>query len=215
MEKIILVGGGGHCKVVSSIILENKNYEIVGISDLEIKKGKVINGIKINYTDNQLEKIFESGVKNAIVTIGSIGNPKLRIELFEKLKDIGYTLPIIISKYSIIAKGVFVDEGTVIMPGSIINTGVKIGKNCIINTGSIIDHECEIKNNVHIAPGVTLSGNVKVGNSSHIGTGSSIIQDISIGEYSIIGAGSVVVTDIPDKVKAYGVPARIKGELNE
>ncbi|WGS66032.1 acetyltransferase [Marinitoga aeolica] len=212
-EKIILVGGGGHCKVVSSIILENNDYEIVGISDIENELGKEINGIKIKYTDDQLEELYNKGIKNAIITVGSVGNSTLRIKLFNKIKSIGFYIPVIISKNAIIAKDVEIDEGTVIMPGVIINPGVKIGKNCIINTGAIIDHDCIIKDNAHIAPGVTLSGGVKVGENTHIGTGSSIIQYINIGKNSIIGAGSVVVSDIPENVKAFGVPAKIRSEI--
>jgi acetyltransferase-like isoleucine patch superfamily enzyme len=32
---------------------------------------------------------------------------------------------------------------------------------------------------------------------------------VRVGRYSLIGAGAVVVRDIPDRVVAYGVPARV------
>ncbi|MBT1247038.1 MULTISPECIES: acetyltransferase [unclassified Thermosipho (in: thermotogales)] len=214
-RKIILVGGGGHCKVVLSIILENNDYEIIGISDVESELGKKINGIEIKYTDDQLVQLFNEGVKNALVTVGSVGNSALRIKLFNKIKEIGFNIPIIISKKAIIAKNVLIGEGTVIMPGVIINPGVKIGKNCIINSGAIVEHDCIINNNVHVAPGVTLSGGVKIGENSHIGAGSTVIQNIKIGKNTIIGAGAVVVKDIPDNVKAFGVPARVEEKRYE
>ncbi|AEX85662.1 sugar O-acyltransferase, sialic acid O-acetyltransferase NeuD family [Marinitoga piezophila KA3] len=213
-EKIILVGGGGHCKVVASIIFEKNEYEIIGISDLKTEIGKEIMGIKINYIDEQLEELYKTGIKNAFVTVGSVGNPDLRIKLFKKLKDIGFNLPVIISKHTIISKDVSIGEGTVIMPGVIVNPGVKIERNCIINTGAIIEHDCIIEDNVHIAPGVTLSGGVKIGENSHIGTGTSIIQNIEIGKNVLIGAGSVVVNNIPDNTKAFGVPAKIKSVID-
>lgn len=209
-EKIILVGGGGHCKVVASIIIENNKYEIIGISDLKTEIGKEILGIKINYTDEQLEKLYKNGIKNAFVTVGSVGNPELRIKLFNKIKNIGFNIPIIVSRNAIISTNVVIGEGTVIMPGVIINPGVKIGKNCIINTGAIIEHDCIIEDNVHIAPGVTLSGGIKIGKNSHIGTGASIIQNVNIGENVIVGAGSVVIKNVMDNIKIYGVPAKIK-----
>ncbi|MDK2801634.1 MAG: hypothetical protein PWQ70_3253 [Clostridiales bacterium] len=214
-EKIVLIGGGGHCKVVSSIILENNDYKIVGISDVESKLGEEINGIKIRYTDEQLEDLFKKGVRNAIVTVGSVGKPSLRIRLFERIKEIGFNIPVIVSKSAIIAEDVVIKEGTVIMPGVIINSGVRIGRNCIINTGAIVDHDCIIGDNVHIAPGVTLSGGVEVGKNSHVGTGSTIIHYIKIGENTVIGAGSVVVKNIPDNVIAFGVPAKVRSENSE
>lgn len=208
MKEIILVGGGGHCKVVVSIIKKLKEFKIIGISDLPHNVGKEILGIKIKFTDDELERIYSSGVKYAFVTLGSVGDPSKRIRLYEKLKKIGYTLPVIISPDAVVSEKVSIGEGSVIMPGVIINPSVKIGRNVIINTGAIIEHDVVIEDHVHIAPGVVLSGGVYIAEGAHIGTGASIIQNIKIGRGSIIGAGAVVVKDIPDGVVAKGVPAR-------
>ena len=206
--EIVLVGGGGHCKVVISIIKKLDTFNITGISDLKENLGKEVLGIMTKYTDDQLEELHDKGIKYALVTLGSVGNPDNRIRLFEMLKQIGFEIPVIISKNAIVDESVEMDEGTVIMPGVIINPGTKIGKNCIINTGAIIDHDCMIGDHVHIAPGVTLSGSVKIGTGSHIGTGASAIHGIEIGSRVIVGAGSVVVNTIQDNKKVMGVPAR-------
>jgi len=205
---IVLVGGGGHCKVVISIIKKLDTFNIPGISDLKENLGKEVLGIMTKYTDDQLEELHDKGIKYAFVTLGSVGNPDNRIRLFEMLKQIGFEIPVIISKDATVDESVEIEEGTVIMPGAIINPGTKIGKNCIINTGAIIDHDCMIGDHVHIAPGVTLSGSVKIGTGSHIGTGASVIHGIEIGSRVIVGAGSVVVNTIQDNKKVMGVPAR-------
>jgi len=207
-EKIVLVGGGGHCKVVISIFRESEQYEIVGISDIKENLGKEILGVPVRFTDDDLPSLYKGGVRNAVVTIGSVGSPKKRIELFEYLRSIGFKLPTITSNNAIISNEVFIDEGTVVMPGVVINPGAKIGRNCIINTGSIIEHDCVVGDHVHIAPGVTLSGGVVIEAEAHIGTGATVIQGIEIGKGSIIGAGAVVVKDIPSGVVAKGVPAK-------
>jgi len=209
---IVLVGGGGHCKVVISILNKIGKYNIVGISDTKEKLGQKILGIPIKYTDDQLEELFEKGIKHALVTLGSVGNPDHRIRLFNMLKKIGFELPVIISPDSVVDNTVDIGEGSVIMPGVIINADTKIGKNCIINTRASIDHDCRISDHVHIAPGVTLSGLVIVGEGTHIGTGASVIQSVKIGKFSIIGAGSVVIKDVPDRMKVVGVPAKIRGK---
>ena len=205
---IVLVGGGGHCKVVISILKKLDTFNISGISDLRENLGKEVLGIETRYTDDQLEELHDKGIKYAFVTLGSVGNPDNRIRLFEMLKQIGFEIPVIISKDAIVDESVEIDEGTVIMPGAIINPGTKIGKNCIINTGAIIDHDCMIGDHVHIAPGVTLSGSVKIGTGSHIGTGASVIHGIEIGSRVIVGAGSVVVNTVQDNKKVMGVPAK-------
>jgi len=205
---IVLVGGGGHCKVVISIIKKLDTFNIIGISDLKENLGKEVLGIETRYTDDQLEELHNKGIKYAFVTLGSVGNPDNRIRLFEILKQTGFEIPAIISRDATVDESVEIDEGTVIMPGAIINAGTKIGKNCIVNTGAIIDHDCMIGDHVHIAPGVTLSGSVKIGTGSHIGTGASVIHGIEIGSRVIVGAGSVVVNTIQDNKKVMGVPAR-------
>ena len=205
---IVLVGGGGHCKVVISIMNKLDTYNITGISDLKENLGKEVLGIQTRFTDDQLLELHDRGIIYAFVTLGSVGNPDNRIRLFEMLKQIGFEIPVIISTEAIVDESVEIDEGTVIMPGAIINPGTKIGKNCIINTGAIIDHDCKIGDHVHIAPGVTLSGLVKIGSGSHIGTGASVIHGIEIGSRVIVGAGSVVVDAIQDNKKVMGLPAK-------
>ena len=207
-KKIILIGGGGHCKVVLSILKKLDNFEIAGIVD-NYKAGSLISGIKIIGVDDDLRDIYKSGVDNALITVGSIKDNTKRYTLFNMAKKIGCVFPIIISQEAIVDESVKIDEGTIIMPGSIINIDSSIGKNCIINTGSIIEHDCKIGNHCHIAPGVNISGAVNIGELSFIGTGATIIQKIKIGKNVTIGAGSVVIRDIPDNVIAIGNPTKI------
>ncbi len=208
--KLILVGGGGHCTVVLSILRKLSSYEIVGIADTTEKRNTALLGIPVNYTDTDLEKVFKyDGVKRAFITLGSVGSSEKRRQLFELVKGIGFAVPTIVSPDSILSEEVTIGEGTIIMPGAIINSGSIIGSNCIINTGAIIDHDCSIGDHVHLAPGVTLSGGVTIRNSVHIGAGATIIQSVSIGENTIVGAGAVVVKALPQNVVVAGVPARI------
>ena len=207
-KKIVLIGGGGHCKVVISILKKLDNFEIVGIVD-NYKSESFINGIKIIGTDDDLKDIYRSGMHNALITVGSIKDNTKRYRLFNMAREIGYKFPVIISLEAIVDKSVKIDEGTIIMPGSIINIDSSIGKNCIINTGSIIEHDCKIGNHCHIAPGVHISGEVNISELSFLGISATIIQGIKIGKNVTIGAGSVVIKDIPDNVIAVGNPAKI------
>ena len=207
-KKIVLIGGGGHCKVVISILKKLDNFEIVGIVD-NYKAETLISGIKIIGTDEDLRDIYKSGIHYALITVGSTKDNTKRYRLFNMVKEIGYEFLVIISLQAVVDNDVKIDEGTVVMPGCIINIDSFIGKNCIINTGSIIEHDCKIGNHCHIAPGVHVSGSVEVGELSFIGIGATIIQGIKIGKNVTIGAGSVVIKNIPDNVIALGNPAKI------
>lgn len=207
-NSIILVGGGGHCKVIIDILKENNDYDEILISDLKENLGKEILGIKIEYTDDQLEDLYKKGYKNAFVSMGKVEINEQRKKIFNKIKNIGFNTPVIISKSANVSQYSEIGEGTFIGKNVVINPGTQIGKNCIINTGSIIEHDCIIEDNVHIGPGAILSGGTYVGKNSFIGTGAIIIQNINISQDTLIGAGAVVVKDINEPGVYVGTPAR-------
>lgn len=200
-KKIVLVGGGGHCKVVIDAIRNSKKFSIYGIVDPNLPKGKVICGVKVIGTDDILQKLFKKGIRDAFISVGSIGNCEIRKRIHIKLMNLGFQLLVIVHPKAVVANGVKLGKGTFVAAGVVINPGVRIEENAIINTSSSIDHDCIIGNFVHIAPGATLSGGVKVGDESHIGVGANIVQNIRIGEKCLLRAGVTLLEDIKDGAK--------------
>lgn len=207
-KDLIVIGAGGHSKVVIESILTSTDYRIIGLIDQKEKVGQTVLSIPIIGTDSDLEQYYQNGIKNAVIAIGSIGNPHLRIKCYHRLKHIGYAFPNIIDKGALITNYKTLGEGNYIAKGAMINANTCIGNMCIINTGAIIEHDCNLGNFVHIAPHATVCGSVKIADKSHIGCSATIIQGMTVGHDSIIGAGSVVVHDVPSQVTVYGVPAK-------
>lgn len=209
MGKILLVGGGGHCRSVLDCLLRAGTYDEIGIVDRDPNVGSSLMETPIIGTDEDLPALFAAGWINAAVTLGSVGHPGRRQFLYQRLKEIGFALPPIIDGSSIIGCEVDLKEGAFIGKRAIINCRAQIGPCSIINTGAIIEHDCRIGGFAHISPGSTLCGEVRIGESTHIGAGAVVRQQIEIGRDSIIGAGSVVVQNIPDAAEAYGNPCRV------
>ncbi|WP_127836706.1 acetyltransferase [Clostridium prolinivorans] len=208
MKKIVLVGAGGHCKVIIDIINSNKEFEIAGITD-KLNIGGNLLGIPIIGSDEVLQDLFKKGVEYAFVSVGSIDNLIFRYELYKKLKQIGFKIPTLIHKNAIVSPYTTIEEGVCVMANAVVNANAYIGKNSIINTSSIIEHDCIIGHNCHISPGAKLGGNCKIDDNVHIGIGATVIQGINIGENTTIGAGAVVIDNIGDNKVAVGVPAKI------
>jgi sugar O-acyltransferase (sialic acid O-acetyltransferase NeuD family) len=208
MKDILLIGGGGHCKSVIDTILAGNQFHIVGILDKGKKVGTSVSDIAVIGDDDAFESYYNKGIKHGFITLGSIGDPKVRIDLYKKMTEIGFDFPVIIDKTAIVSRNVSIEEGTFVGKRVVINSNVFIGKNCIINSGAVIEHDCRIEEFVHIAPGAILSGGVHIRENTHIGTNSTIIQNISIGSNTMIGAGSVVVKDIQQNMQAFGNPCR-------
>lgn len=208
-KKIVLLGGGGHCKSVLDCLLSLKEYDRIGIVDRN--KSASVLGVAVIGTDDDLLELKEEGWTDAFITVGSIGTTSIRRKLYERIKSIGFVVPTIIAPSADIARGVTIKEGTFVGKRVVINTGSSIGFCAIINTAATIEHECTIGDFSHISSGDTLCGQVTVGANSHVGAGSIIRQGITVGRSSLIGIGSIVVKDIPDDVKAYGNPCKVVG----
>src|SRR3989338_7084347 len=191
-KKIILVGGGGHCKVIMDAIESVGEFKIYGITDSSLPKGTVVLNRKVLGKDDILPALFRKGISYAFIGVGSTGNCNIRKKIYENLKRIGFKLPVIIHPKAVVSKYVELGEGTFVAVGAVINAGTRVGKNVIINTSSSIDHDCEIGDFVHVAPGVTLSGLVKVGDNVHIGTGASVVHYVTIERYTFIPAAALV-----------------------
>lgn len=198
-KKIVLIGGGGHCKVVIDAIKKKKEFDIFGIVDTHLPPRSSVMGISILGCDDILPDIFKKGIRYAFISIGSLGDCSIRKKIYRYLKKIGFQLPVIVHRDTVVAENIILGEGTFVAAGVVINPEVSIGKNAIINTSSSIDHDCTIGDFVHIAPGVRLSGGVKVGNYSHLGTGTNVIQNISIGKCCMVGAGVTVRKNLKDR----------------
>jgi sugar O-acyltransferase (sialic acid O-acetyltransferase NeuD family) len=186
--KILLIGGGGHCKSVIDVIERENRYVIAGIIDKEELIGKDIFGYRVIGSDNDLHNLYKE-YKYAIVTVGHIKTNTLRVKLFTILKEIGYNLPTIISPLAYVSKHSFVDEGTVVMHQALINANAKIGKNCIINTKALIEHDSIIENNCHIATASVINGGVIVKENTFFGSNATSKQSIEIDGF--IKAGSL------------------------
>jgi len=206
-KKIILLGGGGHCKSCIDVIESTGEYEIVGIVDEKEKIGNEVFGYKIIATDDQLQNLRKK-YEYAIITVGQIQSAKLRIKLFDLVNDLGFILPTIIASTAYVSKYSVVGKGTIIMHQSMINADVKIGENCIINTKALIEHDCEIGNHCHISTTSVLNGNVIIGNKCFVGSNTTFFNNISITNNVILSSNSLVTKDIKNAGVYVGNPIR-------
>lgn len=206
-DKVVVVGAGGHARSVLDILLENDEYEVIGCLDPIFRERKSVEGMEdvpIIGTDDELQTLYDQGVKNIFIALGS---NKVRKKLYQKATKIGYVSINAVSKFARISSRASLGRGICIMAGAVINVNCQIGDGCIINTNCSLDHDCTIASFVHVAPGVAISGSTFLGEGVHVGTNSAVIDGIRIGEWSYIGAGAAVVKDIKEHTMAYGVPA--------
>lgn len=208
-NKLLLVGGGGHCRSVLDCVLRSGTYEAVGIVERDGAPEALVLGVPIVGHDADLPRLLADGWRFAAVTLGSVGDPSRRRALFRQLTLLGFHPPVIADPSAVISTHTDIAAGTFIGKRAVVNAGSMIGACAIVNTGAVIEHDCRIGAFCHISPGAVLCGAVQAEENTHIGAGAVVLQGVHIGRGAIIGAGSVILRDVPDGCTVVGDPGRI------
>jgi len=190
---ILIVGGGGHAKVIAELI-NRLGREILGYVD---QSESSLSEIGIQYLGNDQQGLALNTAGLAVtIGVGYLPGAVLRRNLFNTYSDAGFEIATLVHPSAIIADGVSIADGAQIMAGAIVQTGTEIGKNVIVNTGAIIDHDGDIGADCHIAPGACLCGHVSLARNVFVGSRATIIQEIDVAADTTIGAGAVITHNI-------------------
>ena len=199
-KKLIVIGAGGHGKVIADIALKNGYTQIAFVDDRAI--GDCI-GFPVVGTSADIEKLNDGNTEFVI----GIGNNSVRKKLAEQY-DVNWAT--LVHPSAQIAINVSIGKGTVVMAGAVINVCTTVGEHCIVNTCAVVEHDNVIDDFVHISPNAALGGTVHIGELTHIGIGATVKNNIDICGDSVVGAGAVVVKNINVSGTYIGVPARRK-----
>ena len=200
MDKLVIIGAGGHGKVIADIAEKLGYTDIVFLDDDPTVEScgnyKVVGECKsaLSY-------------KNADFIV-AIGNAKIRRKIQSELIEMGLHIVSLIHPSAVIASNVKIGVGTVVVAGTVINPCTEIGQGCIINTCASVDHDCRLGDYVHVSVGAHVAGTVTIGDSTWVGAGATISNNIEIVDACMIGAGAVVIADISEPGTYIGVPAK-------
>ena len=195
-EKIILIGGGGHCKSCIEVIEQEGRFTIAGVVDVPEKKQHNVLGYPVIGSDADLAELIKT-FPNVLITLGQIKSPARRMALFEELQNLGARFPVIRSPLACVSSHAQIAEGTIVMHHALINAGARVGRNCIINTKALVEHDAVIEDHCHISTGAVINGGVRVGSGTFFGSNAVTKEYISIGTNSVIGCGAKVTKNIP------------------
>lgn len=200
MNRIVIIGAGGHGAIVADILGDRAAGFV---DDHVLLHGTTILGLRVYASIDDVE---HDGV------IVAIGDNVARRAISERLLSAGERLATAIHPFASVSRSATIAEGAMISAGAIVLPRAVIGRGALLNTKSSVDHDCAIGDFVHLGPDATLGGNVHIGEETTVGPATTIVSNISIGARVVIGAGAVVVRDLPDDVTAWGVPARITSD---
>lgn len=209
---LILLGAGGHARVLLSLVLA-AGYRVLGVCDpaLARHEEKTWQGIPVLGEEEQALSRLDRESVGLINGIGQLVRSTRRRELYLEWTERGFCFPPLVHPNAWVDNSVVVANGAQVMAGAIIQPGCVIGENTIVNTGARIDHDTLVAEHVHIAPGAVLCGGVTVGTDAFVGAGAVVIQGVGIGAQCLVAAGATVTTGLGQGMSAYVPQALIKG----
>ena len=208
-HKCIVLGGGGHARVLIDCLQRAGTAEILAVLDDDSNLWKKdLLGVPIIGNDSCLPDLIRQGADTFVVGVGSVGDPSVRIKLFET--GLAHRLePLtVVHPAAVVSPWAVIGPGCQVMACGVINPCARLGRQVIVNTGAIVEHDCELGDFVHISPGARLGGTVKIEAGAHIGLGATVIQGLAVGERAVVGAGAVVVKNVGPRMVVAGVPAQ-------
>jgi sugar O-acyltransferase (sialic acid O-acetyltransferase NeuD family) len=207
VRTLLVVGAGGHGRVVADAAVESGVWERVVFLDdrfpaLDSSDGWPVVGVAT---------LDQRWIRDYPAIAVAIGENTVRLDCARRFLALGYALPTVVHPSACIGRSAVIGDGTVLLAQSAVNSGARLGVGCIINTAAVVEHDCELGDGVHVSPAAALAGAVRVGECAWIGIGASVNQEIRIGAAAVIAAGAAVVRDVGAGRTAVGIPARLLG----
>lgn len=199
LPPIVIYGGGGHSKTLIEMLRASKTYHLVGVIDDHLPSGEEILGVPVLGDAESLPCLKSQGIKLAVNAVGSIGNIEVRIAIFQRLAQAGFSCPALVHPAAYIEPSAALAPGIQVFAHAYVGSEARLGYGAIINTGAVVSHDCQIGNYANISPGALLAGAVEVGKGALVGMGVTIHLGVKIGAGARIGNSAVIKADVPAK----------------
>lgn len=204
--KLILLGGGGHGRVLVDA-LRACGSSVDGLLDAREATDVRVKDVRLLGDDHWLL----SQSTSAVVLINGVGaNPSVvpRNALFDRLHSAGFAFLSVVHPSAVVSPESRLGEGVQVLARAVVQAGAVVGDNVVVNTGAILEHDVSVDSHVFISPGAVVCGDAKIGHGTFIGTGALVLPGVKVGNNAVVAAGATVTKDVADGAVVVGVPAR-------
>lgn len=158
-QTVIIIGAGGHGKVIADTLSELSEFQLVGFVDDQVAIGSEVH-LGVTCLGN-VENILSGEVKADAYVVG-IGNNTIRKNIHLQLEQSNLRCITLIHPRATVAPSVKLEDGAVVLQGAVVSTLSVLEKGCIIDAGSIVNHEAKIGAFSHLSVGTVICNNVTV-----------------------------------------------------
>jgi sugar O-acyltransferase (sialic acid O-acetyltransferase NeuD family) len=211
VSRIVVIGGADQGRQVVDAIVAVGRDTPVGVLDRALARGELVAGVPVLGGDDELAACAaDVGAEQFVV---AIGDNAARAAVLERcaaaVAPLGLVAATVVHPSAVVAGDATVGPGSILLAGCVVGNGTRVGRGALLGIRSSIDHDCILGDHASLGPGATTGGTVRIGNTTAVGLGANVIHGVTIGSDTVVGAGALVLHDLPDRVVAYGVPARV------
>lgn len=207
MKPVIILGAGGHARVVLDA-LDSSGRRAAGLIDPNRTLwGSELDGVKIAGGDDKLAS-FPPDRFDAVIGVGAARDTRRRRQVQEAAAAAGYALPSIVAASAVVARSARLGDGVQVLTRAVVHPGAEIGPGTIINTAAIVEHDCAVGPYAFVGPAAVLCGAVRLGEGAFVGAGAVVLPGVKIGVGALVAAGAVVRRDVAEGATELGRPAR-------
>lgn len=183
MEKLLLVGAGSFGRVVLEHV--EKDYDCAFLDDGD---RTVVDGVPVIGKIRDLDRLYPEYTKLLV----TIGNNRLREDVYRRAAAVGYTFPNLILPSAYISPHAVIGRGVIILNNAVVQNGSSIGDGTILNAGVEAHQDAWIGSNVLIYTNSVIRGNTVVGDRTWIGSTVTVSTGARVEEDAVVKDGSVV-----------------------
>jgi len=124
---------------------------------------------------------------------------------------------------AIVREGARIDKGCIIMMGAVINVGAEVGEKTMVDMNAVIGARAMIGKACHIGAGAVIAGVLEppskkpviIEDNVFVGANAVVLEGVKVGKGSVVAAGAVVLEDVRPGLVVAGVPAKVKGRVED
>lgn len=204
MQKVIIVGAGGHAAEIDEYIQYSRGkstgcfFQVEGLIDDNPDSHKMY-----RFSAPYLGTIKDHTVRNDVKYLIGIANLTYRRPITEKLADQGARFAGFLHPDIYLSASATIGEGVIVGPNANIGPNVIIGDFTLVNSRCSLGHDTRLGKYNFISPNTCFSGFTSIGDENLFGINSATIPGISVGHRNKIAAGMIIDRNIGDDTTVF------------
>jgi sugar O-acyltransferase (sialic acid O-acetyltransferase NeuD family) len=185
MQRLLIVGAGGHGRSVAEVVMANGSLDVAGFIDDAASRLDRVFGLPVLGPIAALQS-YRDRAEAAIV---AIGNNRMREDLQGRLRAAGFELATAVHSRAIISPSAVIGAGCAIMAGAIVGAEAVLGDGVIVNSGAVVDHHCRVEDFGHLGTNASMAGGAVLGRGAWMQAGSAIGYAVHVAPGDILEPG--------------------------